>query len=64
VLTSDSLVLERADDRRYGQTKFLLTAWAAAVANAHPWLDVVTHSPGPIFTDMGKEHVPLILLPT
>ena len=49
---------------RYGHTKFLLMSWAAHLNNVNPAIDVVTHSPGPIFTDLGKENVPLALLPT
>lgn len=49
---------------KYGQTKFLLHGWSIALSGALPWLDVVVHSPGPIFTDLGREHVPPALVPT
>ena len=39
-------------------------SWAAHLNDVNPAIDVVTHSPGPIFTDLGKENVPLALFPT
>lgn len=48
---------------KYGQTKFLLQTWGEALRKHTVGLDVVAHSPGPIYTDLGKEHVPAALLP-
>eukprot|EP00041_Stephanoeca_diplocostata_P010521 m.167082 g.167082 ORF g.167082 m.167082 type:complete len:613 (+) comp18183_c0_seq1:142-1980(+) len=49
---------------KYGQTKFLLQTWGEALRTHTAGLDVVVHSPGPIYTNLGKEHVPAVLLPS
>eukprot|EP00040_Diaphanoeca_grandis_P012788 m.64717 g.64717 ORF g.64717 m.64717 type:complete len:787 (+) comp23470_c0_seq1:234-2594(+) len=48
---------------RHGQTKFLLMVWGSFFSRVNDGIDVVTHSPGPVLTDLGRENVPMVLLP-
>jgi NAD(P)-dependent dehydrogenase (short-subunit alcohol dehydrogenase family) len=57
----------------YGQTKFLLATWVnglrtGGAGKPDSWfgqpMTTVTHSPGPIDTDMGSDSVPAVLYPT